>query len=288
MKKLAIALGGGGARGLAHIGVLRVLEKEKIPIARIAGCSMGAMVGGAYALYQNADAVEELTYHFIEHPVFEGFNFDDFAAIDKSGKDLKSKAISVMGRIKVGLSLFKTLANPSIYDLELAEKAYRNYPDHLIEELPVRFSAIAIDLLTGEEILLKKGSLRLAIRASSSIPGYLPPVKWEKYLLVDGGVSNLVPTQYFRKSENELIIGVDVSRSIKDRVDLKSGVDIMQRAENIRNYHLTKLKISNADKVISCSMRDISWADFKQTANIIKAGEKAARRLIPWLEKHLD
>ena len=288
MKKLAIALGGGGARGLAHIGVLRVLEKEKIPIARIAGCSMGAMVGGAYALYQNADAVEELTYHFIEHPVFEGFNFDDFAAIDKSGKDLKSKAISAMGRIKVGLSLFKTLANPSIYDLELAEKAYRNYPDHLIEELPVCFSAIAIDLLTGEEILLKKGSLRLAIRASSSIPGYLPPVKWEKYLLVDGGVSNLVPTQYFRKSENELIIGVDVSHSIKDRVDLKSGVDIMQRAENIRNYHLTKLKVSNADKVISCRMRDISWADFKQTANIIKAGEKAARQLIPWLEKHLD
>jgi NTE family protein len=288
MKKLAIALGGGGARGLAHVGVLRILEKEKIPIARIAGCSMGAMVGGAYALYQNADAVEELTYHFIEHPVFEGFNFDDFAAIDKSGKDLKSKAISAMGRIKVGLSLFKTLAKPSIYDVELAEKAYHNYPDHLIEELPLRFSAITSDLLTGEEVLLKKGSLRLAIRASSSIPGYLPPVKWGKYLLVDGGVSNLVPTQYFRKSENELIIGVDVSRSIKDRVDLKSGVDIMQRAENIRNYHLTKLKVSNADKVISCRMGDISWADFKQTANIIKAGEKAARRLLPWLEKHLD
>ncbi len=288
MKKLAIALGGGGARGLAHVGVLRVLEKEKIPIARIVGCSMGAMVGGAYALYQNADAVEELTYHFIEHPVFEGFNFDDFAAIDKSGKDLKSKAISAMGRIKVGLSLFKTLANPSIYDIELVEKAYHNYPDHLIEKLPLRFSAITSDLLTGEEILLKRGSLRLAIRASSSIPGYLPPVKWGKYLLVDGGVSNLVPTQYFRKSESELIIGVDVSRSIKDRVDLKSGVDIMQRAENIRNYHLTKLKVSNADKVISCRMGDTSWADFKQTANIIKSGEKAARRLLPWLEKHLD
>jgi len=92
MKKLAIALGGGGARGLAHIGFLRVIEKEKIPIARISGCSMGAMVGGAYALYQNAAAVEELAYYFIQRPEFEGFNFDDFAALDKSGTDLKSKA----------------------------------------------------------------------------------------------------------------------------------------------------------------------------------------------------
>lgn len=288
MKKLAIALGGGGARGLAHIGFLRVIEKEKIPIARISGCSMGAMVGGGYALYQNADAVEELAYHFIEQPVFEGFNFDDFAAIDKNAKDLKSKAISVMGRIKVGLSLFKTLANPSIYENGLVEKAYHNYPDHLIEKLPIHFYAIASDLFSGEEVLLKKGSLRLAVRASSSIPGYLPPVKWGKYLLVDGGVSNLVPTQYFKKDENELIIGVDVSQSIKDKVDLSSGLDIMQRAENIRNYHLTKLKVSNADKVVACRLGNISWADFKEAGNIINAGERAARRLLPWLEKALN
>ncbi len=288
MKKLAIALGGGGARGLAHIGFLRIIEKEKIPIARISGCSMGAMVGGSYALYQSADAVEELTYHFIEHPVFKGFNFDDFAAIDKNSDDLKGKALSVMGRIKVGLSLFKTLASPGIYEDELVERAYHNYPDHLIEQLPIRFYAIASDLFSGEEVLLKKGSMRLAVRASSSIPGYLPPVHWGKYLLVDGGVSNLVPTQYFRKSENELIIGVDVSRPIKDRVDLSSGLNIMQRAENIRNYHLTKLKVSNADKVITCPLGNISWADFKEVENIIKAGEKAARRLLPWLEKELN
>ncbi len=287
MKKLAIALGGGGARGLAHIGFLRVIEKEKIPLARITGCSMGAMVGGAYALYQNADAVEELAYHFIGHPDFEGFNFDDFAAIDNSGADLKSKAYAVLGRIKVGLSLFKTLARPGIYEEELVEKIYHHYPDHPIEKLPMHFSAMTSDLITGQEVLLTKGSLRLAIRASSSIPGYLPPVKWGKYLLVDGGVSNLVPTQYFKKKEDELIIGVDVSRPIRTGTDLKSGVDIMQRAENIRAYHLTQLKVSNADKVIRCPLGNISWADFKQAPEIIKAGEKAAHKLLPWLEKNL-
>jgi NTE family protein len=287
MKKLAIALGGGGARGLAHVGFLRILEKEKIPIARISGCSMGAMVGGAYALYQSAEAVEELTFHFIEHPLFEGFNFDDFAAIDKTGKDWKSRAVSAMGRIKVGLSLFKTLASPSIYDGELVEAIYNNFPDHPMEKLPIPFSAITSDLLSGEEVLLKKGSLRLAIRASSSIPGYLPPVKWGKHLLVDGGVSNLIPTHYFRKRDDECIIGVDVSRSIKDKVDMKSGVDIMQRAENIRNYHLTRLKVSNADKIVHCSLGDTSWADFKLAREIIRSGEKAARHLLPWLEKNL-
>ncbi len=287
MKKLAIALGGGGARGLAHIGFLRVIEKEQIPIARISGCSMGAMVGGAYALYESAEAVEELAYHFIGHPDFDGFNFDDFAAMDNSGEDLKSKAYAVMGRIKVGLSLFKTLAHPAIYEEELVEKIYRNYPDHPLEKLPLPFSAITSDLISGDEVLLSKGSLRLAIRASSSIPGYLPPVKWGKYLLVDGGVSNLVPTQYFAPSKNECIIGVDVSRAITRKADLKSGVDIMQRAENIRNYHLTKLKVSNADKVIRCPLGNISWADFKMADDIIKAGEKAARQLLPWLEKNL-
>ncbi len=287
MKKLAIALGGGGARGLAHIGFLRVIEKEKIPVVRISGTSMGAMVGGGYALYQNADAVEELAYHFIEQPVFESFNFDDFATIDKNASDWKGKVVSAMGHIKVGLSLFKTLANPSIYDDELVKKAYHGYPDHLIEKLPLKFHAIASDLLSGEEVVLKRGSLRLAVRASSSIPGYLPPVKWGRYLLVDGGVSNLVPTQYFRKTDDELIIGVNVSQPIRGKVDLSSGLDIMQRAENIRNYHLTKLKVSNADKIVNCPLGNISWADFKETKNIIKAGEKAARRLLPWLEKEL-
>ena len=287
MKKLAIALGGGGARGLAHVGFLRVIEREKIPIARISGCSMGAMVGGAYALYESAEAVEELAFHFIQHPDFEAFNFDDFAAMDNPGDDLKSKAYAVMGRIKVGLSLFKTLANPGIYEEELVEKIYSNYPDHAIEKLPISFSAMTSDLVTGEEVLLTKGSLRLAIRASSSIPGYLPPVKWGKYLLVDGGVSNLVPTQYFKEVKHELIVGVDVSRSIRAKTDLKSGVDIMQRAENIRNYHLTQLKVSNADKVVRCELGNTSWADFKQADDIMKAGEKTAEQLLPWLEKNL-
>ncbi len=287
MKKLALALGGGGARGLAHIGFLRVLEKEQIPIARISGCSMGAMVGGAYCLYQDADAVEKMSFSFIENPLFKEFNFDDFASLDDGGTDWRSKAISVMSRIKVGLSLFKTLANPSIYGADITDRIYADYPDHKIEDLPIPFWAITSDLKSGKEVLIKRGSLRTAVRASSAIPGYFPPVKYRSYLLVDGGVSNLVPTTYFESSPDELIVGMDVSPALKGQTDLGSGVNIMQRVEVIRNAHLTSLKTQNADKVVQCKLGNLSWADFGKAHEIIQAGEKTARQLIPWLHKNL-
>ncbi len=288
MKKIALALGGGGARGLAHIGFLRVLERENIPISRVCGCSMGAMVGGTYCLYKNVDQVEEQAYNFVNNSVFQEFNFDDFADMDKRGDDWKSKALNVMSRIKVGLSLFKTLAHPSIYEISLVDQIYSNYPDAPIENLQLPFTATTNDILTGKEVLISKGSLRLAVRASSAIPGYFPPVKYENYLLVDGGVSNLVPTHCFRKNSNELIIGVDVSQPVHEGVDLKSGVNIMQRAEAIREYHLVKLKTQNADRIVRCNLNGISWADFSSMDEIIKYGEKSAQKVIPWIVKNMD
>lgn len=287
MKKIALALGGGGARGLAHIGFLRVLEQEDIPISRVCGCSMGAMIGGVYCLYKNVDRVEEESYNFVNHPIFREFNFDDFAAIDNKADDWKSKALNVMGRIKVGLSLFKTLAHQSIYENSLVDEVYNNYPDAAIEDLQIPFTTTTNDILSGKEVLINKGSLRLAVRASSAIPGYFPPVKYEKYLLVDGGVSNLVPTHYFHKNVNELIIGVDVSQPIRESRQPKSGVNIMQRAEAIREYHLLKLKTQNADKVVRCNLNGISWADFSSMDEIIKYGEKSAQKVIPWIKKNL-
>lgn len=288
MKKLAIALGGGGARGLAHIGFLRILEKEKIPISRVSGCSMGAMVGGAYCLYHNVDEVEEQAYKFVSNPLFQEFNFEDFASIDKRAEDWKSKALVVMGRIKVGLLLFKTMAHPSIYENNVVDKVYSTYPDAPIENLPVPFIVTTNDILSGKEVLISKGSLRMAVRASSAIPGYLPPVKYENYLLVDGGVSNLVPTHPFHKNNRELIIGVDVSQPINQRVDLKSGINIMQRAEAIREYHLVQLKTRNADKVFHCNLKGVSWADFSNMDDLIKSGEMAGRKALPWITRHLD
>ncbi|MBN2615639.1 MAG: patatin-like phospholipase family protein [Bacteroidales bacterium] len=286
MKKLAVALGGGGARGLAHIGFLRILEKEKLPISRISGCSMGAMIGGAYCLFQDVKQVEEHTYRFINNPLFKEFNFDDFASIDRHGEDIRSKATLVLGRIKVGISFFRTLAHSSIYDLEVVEKIYAEYPEAQIEDLPVPFSVTANDILTGKEVRIDSGSLRKAIQASSAVPGYFPPVPYNKFMLVDGGVTNLVPTNHFQKNENELIVGVDVSQPMKKPTEIKSGIMILQRAEAIREDHLAQLKMSSADKIVHCNLHNVSWAAFDKADEIIKMGETAGKQFVRWVDKN--
>ena len=286
MKKLAIALGGGGARGLAHVGFLRILEKESIPVSRIAGCSMGAMIGGAYCLFQDVNKVEEHTYRFIENPLFQEFNFDDFASMDKRADDWKSKALIVMGRIRVGIFFFRTLAHSSIYEEDTVRKIYSEYPDAAIEDLPIPFTVATNDILSGKEVIIDKGSLREAIQASSAIPGYFPPVPYGKYKLVDGGVTNLVPTSHFEKREDELIIGIDVSQPIKKKAELKSGITILQRAEAIREDHLADIKMGNADKILKCNLHNVSWADFSMADEIIKQGETAGKRLVSWLKKN--
>lgn len=286
MKKLALALGGGSARGLAHIGFLKVIEKNEIPISRIAGCSMGAMVGGAYCLYQNIKDVEKLSNNFINNPFFKEFNFDDFASIDKKPKNWKEKVRIAMGRVKIGLELFKTLGNPSIFDEETMEKIYNTYPDVMVEDLGIPFYATSNDIQTGEEVILNEGSLLKIIRASSALPGYFPPVKIKNHLLVDGGVSNLVPTNVFEKNHHEIIVGVDVSQPIKRNTKLNSGIEIMQQAESIREYHLAQLKMSNADKIVSCKLNGYSWADFGKSKEIIAAGEKAGREFVKWYNQN--
>ena len=287
MKKLALALGGGGARGLAHIGFLKILEQEKIPLARITGCSMGAMVGGLYCYKPNADAIEEIAYKFIEHPLFKSFNFDDFASLSDHANEFSEKVVFMLSKVKVGLSLFKTLAKSSIYDDELVGKVYSLFPAKEIEQLTIPFGAVSADLITGEEVFIKSGSLRHAIRASSSIPGYFPPVKHGEAMLVDGGVSNVVPVSYFEKRRNEIIVGVNVEQEISLTGDLSSGVDIMVRAEMIRNHHLKRFKTANADRLVQCEMGKLSWADFRKADEIIQSGKKAAIEVLPWLEKNL-
>ncbi len=287
MKKIALALGGGGARGLAHIGFLKVLEKEKIPIARITGCSMGAMVGGLYCYRPSSDALKEIAFKFIEHPLFSEFQFDDFASLGEHANEFSEKVLFMMSKLKVALSLFKTLSKSSIYKEALVDKIYALFPDKKIEELAIPFGAVSSDIVTGKEIFLNKGSLRLAIRASSSIPGYFPPVHYQNCLLVDGGVSNVVPTSYLPKKKNELIVGVNVEQDISLTGDLSSGVDIMVRAEMIRNHHLKQYKTANADKMVNCEMGTLSWADFRYADTIVQSGEKAAHALLPWLEKNL-
>jgi len=280
--KIGLALGGGGARGLAHIGVLKVFEREGIPVTCIAGSSIGAIVGGAYGLFGDAKVLEEFAYNFIEQPFFKKMSME---AIDPSvGRHLRWRD-HLTTMLKWRWSLVKGIMHPSIYDLEEFEKLFVEFDGATIESLPHTFCAIASDLRSGEEIAMDKGNLKTAIMASSAIPGIFPPIEFEGKLLVDGSASDSVPVHILKERGAEKVVAVNVTKCIRKVGDLSNALHILYRADEIASWHLTQERLRGADFLIRPSVGRISWANFKQARRIIALGEQAAENMLPHVER---
>ncbi|WP_337866226.1 patatin-like phospholipase family protein [Ignavibacterium sp.] len=274
MKKFGLALGGGGARGLAHIGFLKVLEQNKIKIHYITGCSMGAIVGGLYAYYGNIQQVEEFILGIINHPKFIELGIEKLSENNsKIDKNYFEQFYDYVGK---RIQALKALNRLSYFDDELTDEMYKVIPDVPIENFKIRFSAIATDLLSGEEINFSSGNLRKIIQASSAIPGIFPPVKYENYFLIDGSASESVPAGKVRELGADRVLAVDVTRELKLIEEPQNVFEILYRAEDISSYHLSVLKLREANLVISPAVKNLSWADFDKAELIISAGEKAA------------
>lgn len=283
MSKLGLALGGGGARGLAHIGVLKALDKEGIKIGAITGCSMGSIVGGLYAYYGNAAKVEAHIFKLLENPKFKEMKIDELQ--ENKEKSEKNFIDEVLHYIGFRINAFKSLQNISYFDEELTKEMYMGIPDVKIEDLKIKFSAIATDLISGEEVNFTRGSLRQIIRASSAIPGFFPPVQINDYYLVDGSASESVPVGKVREIGADRVLAVDVTHCIR-RIDKPINiVDVLNRAEDITSFHLSKERLKNADLVIRPKVRKLTWADFNKSEKIIKKGEEAVRDNIEEIRK---
>lgn len=274
MKKFGLALGGGGARGLAHIGVLKVLEQNKIKIHSITGCSMGAIVGGLYAYYGNSKQVEDFILEVINHPKFIELGIEKLS--EKNNKPDKNYFEQFYDYIGKRVQALKALNRLSYFDEQLTNEMYKVIPDVPIENFNIKFSAIATDLLSGEEINFTNGSLRKAIQASSAIPGIFPPVKYQNYFLIDGSASESVPAAKVKDLGADRVLAVDVTREIKIIEEPQNVFEILYRAEDISSYHLSMVRLREADLVIRPKVRHLSWADFDMTSEIIAAGEQAA------------
>ncbi len=281
--KIGLALGGGGARGLSHIGVLKVLEREHFPINQITGCSIGALIGGLYSVYQNAEAVEDFIYNLIKRPVFNELDMEVFDSTEHSGAIHQLN--QYLNNLKMYFSLLKTLKAQSIYDEDLVAKIFEPFPDKPIEALPIPFATIATDLISGREIVISEGSLKKAMMASSAIPGVFPPVKIDDLLLIDGASSDSIPVQIVKGRGAQYVVAVDVTHCVEDIGKLQTGIQIIYRAEDIVTYHLTQERLAGADLVIKPKVRHYSWAAIKSIKEIIKAGEAAAEESLPQLEK---
>ena len=155
--------------------------------------------------------------------------------------------------------------------------------DTHIENLPIRFGAVATDLFSGREIVLEKGSLIQALKASSAIPGIFPPLQHNGYLLVDGGASDSIPVEVVDNLGADIVIGINVTKCIRQRPKLNNALRILYRTDEIATWHLTQERLRAADFVIKPRVNRISWANFKRYSEIIRRGEQAAKEALPKL-----
>jgi NTE family protein len=245
---IALVLGGGSAKGFAHVGVIRILEQEKIPIKMIVGTSVGSLIGGIYASNPDSFQLE-----------WTAFKIDRSDILDVS--IVNSKWGPVQG---AKLEAF----------VEQAVKVKK------VEDTKIPFYPVATDINTGETVTLEKGSLAKAIRASSAIPGIFVPVTFGNRMLVDGGVTNNVPCDIARGKGADIVIAVNLSKDVKDN-NITSLIDIIGQSANIMMHESSKTKLQHADVVIEPDTKGVSMFDFSQKKMLMEEGIKAARKVIP-------
>jgi len=245
---IALVLGGGSAKGFAHVGVLRVLEQEKIPITMIIGTSVGSLIGGLYAA--NPDSFQlEWTAFKIER----GDILDFSIAYSKFGP--------VQG---ARLETF----------VEQHAKVKR------VEETKIPFYPIATDLNTGETVILEKGSLARAIHASAAIPGIFVPVTFGNRTLVDGGVTDNCACDIAKAKGADIVIAVSLQKDVKT-YQIDSLIDIIAQSINIMMRESSKEKMKGADVLIEPETKGVSSFDFSQKKLLMDEGIKAAKQAIP-------
>ncbi|MFH2138316.1 MAG: patatin-like phospholipase family protein [Candidatus Omnitrophota bacterium] len=277
--KIALALGGGGVRGLAHIGIIRALEKI-IPIDMIAGTSMGAIIGALYAINPNIDEAEKKVWELVERKEVK-----EIETLIKGHSPSEDKKLIIQGLLtfvkKIYLLNVRAVKRWMFSSKDLAAIFDQLHLDHDFKSTKIPLSCVCVDLRTGDEIVLNKGSIREAVLASVALPGVFPPVKKGNRLLADGGVITSVPVDAARAMNADIVIAVGVEAQVDYNKKLGNGFDIMFQADAIRAYKLAEIKLKSADLAIRPQVGHISWASFSQAKECILAGEKAAQKMQP-------
>ena len=282
--KIGLALGGGGARGLAHIGVLKVLERENIPIDLITGTSMGAIIGGVYALKKDISAIGKIAEKYSK---ISEFSIDlSFSEKERKDKPLFLKRMSDF--LKRGYILNLELRRQYINDGEGVKKIIKDLvDDRAFADTKIPFAAVAADLVSGKKVIIRKGKLFDALLASTSIPGMFPPVILDKKILVDGGIVDVVPIETAKSLGANFVIAVSVSQTIKKRAEFNNAVEILFRSDSITSAELRKLQLSFADVAISPKVGRFHWSDFSKPEQCIREGEIAAQNAISEIKEKL-
>ncbi|MGZ6223455.1 MAG: patatin-like phospholipase family protein [Syntrophales bacterium] len=274
-KRIGLALGGGGARGLAHIGVLRVLDSEKIPIDLIVGSSIGALVGGAYASGISPDELRKRVDAYLNSTEFQSSAMKALETAHAKGELGLTERIQ--SYLRNTFYLIQAMFKPGILSNENFQMTIDYFiPDIQIQETRIPFRAVATDLVSGEQIIFSHGPLRQAVMASCAVPGAIAPLKEGERLLSDGSIICLVPSSVARQEGADIVISVAVGRYIGSE-ELRNVVDVYYRVSEIMGEKLKNYELAEADVVILPEVADLHWSNFSQAMDLIDEGEKAAR-----------
>ncbi len=286
MPKIGLALSGGGAKGLAHIGVIKVLEEENIPIDYITGTSMGSIIGALYAIGYGPEAMEK---------VLTEVNWDNIFFEKVERHDLPMELKQYDGRYMLSLPIKGnklTLPSAVMGDFNISMLFSRlTLPVHHIDdfnEFPIPFACIAADITTGEVVVLNSGSLAEAMRASMSLPMVFSPIKINDRLLVDGGILRNFPVQDVINMGADIVIGVDVGAPLYKEDELDSFIKILDQASGFKGAESTIYQRELCDLLIAPDTEGISLLDFGDVHEIINRGEQAARKLLPQIRALAD
>jgi len=254
--RIGLALGGGAARGFAHIGVIKALEAQGIKPEIVVGTSAGSVVGALYAAGNNGFKLNRMALEMDEAAI------SDWAVplFAKSSGVLKGEAIQ-----------------------RYVNRAVRNAP---IEKFPISFGAVATDLQNGKPILFQRGNAGMAVRASSSVPGVFQPVKIGDKSYVDGGLVAPVPVRYAREMGADFVIAVNISAD-PDAQASTSSLDVVLQTFAIMGQTINRLEMKDADIVITPSLGAMKGSDFSGRNLAILAGEQAAATVMPELRAKL-
>jgi NTE family protein len=274
--KIGIALSGGGARGIAHVGVLKALEELRVPIDYIAGTSMGSIVGGLYASGLSSKvlnrALEEADWEKIFNLKTERNQFSYREKQNQRrlfqmelGLD-NNYSFSASAGLVGGQNLFLAL-----------KRLTKGIDTDDFSKLPIPFKAVAVDINTAESYLLEKGDLALALRASMAVPFAFAPVKIDGHLLVDGGILNNLPVDVVRAMGADIVIAINISTPLEEIESNSSFLTVALQSIDVALIQNTRSALENADIIITPKLKDYGFTDFEQGGKMVSKGYEAVK-----------
>ena len=278
--RVGLVLAGGGAKGGAHVGVLKVLEEMHVPVDCIAGTSMGALVGGGYASGIPAKGLEEFVVGIDWKAVVGGAGRRELQTIEQ-----KRAGVTYSNDIEMGLKDKRVVLPAGIVNTSSIEDLLRTYVARSraqtdFDKLPIPYRAVATDMISGSMVVIDSGDLATAMRASMAIPGAFAPVETDKYVLSDGGMVRNIPVDVARNLCADVVIVVNLVEQEVKREKLQTATQLLVRSSDVgimANENLQLATLTDQDIRIDVIMGDITTADFERVPETIPLGEKAAR-----------